>query len=130
MVMAIADGTQLGRYQIRSQLGVGGMGEVYLGHDSQLERTVAIKILPEKFASDVQRMRRFVQEAKTAARLRHPNIAHIYEVGQLDGLYFIAMEFVEGQTLRQLIMHGPITIRDALEFAIQIDGALVAEVLC
>lgn len=124
--MTVCHGTQLGRYQIRSQLGVGGMGEVFLAEDTQLERTVAIKILPQRFASDNQRMRRFVQEAKIAARLRHPNIAHIYEVGQIDDVYFISMEYLEGETLRKLIKRGPIAIPHALDIACQICGALVA----
>src|SRR2546423_6174939 len=79
------------------------MGEVYLAQDSRLDRKVAIKILPSEVASNQERMRRFVQEAKAAAALNHPNIAHIYEIGETEGTHFIAMEFVDGQTLRQLI---------------------------
>ena len=90
--MALAAGTKLGRYEIRSQLGTGGMGEVYLVQDTQLDRTIALKILPADVASDRQRMQRFVQEAKAAAALNHPNITHIYEIGETDGTSFIAME--------------------------------------
>ena len=101
--MALSPNTRLGRYEIRSQIGAGGMGEVYLGLDAQLNRTVALKILPSEVISDRERMRRFVQEAKAAAALSHPNIAHIYEVGELEGTYFIAMEYIDGETLREEI---------------------------
>src|SRR5258708_4974072 len=101
--MSLSAGTKLGRYEIRSKIGAGGMGEVYLAEDTKLNRKVAIKILPAEVASDQERMRRFVQEAKAAAALNHPNIAHIYEIGESDGLSFIAMEFIDGHTLRQLI---------------------------
>jgi eukaryotic-like serine/threonine-protein kinase len=123
--MTLDAGTVLGRYVIQSRLGAGGMGEVYLAQDTQLQRTVALKILPDNFATDQQRMRRFVQEAKAAAALRHPNVAHIYELGELDGIRFISMEFIEGETLRQLTLRGPIKIPDALDIAAQIAGALV-----
>ena len=98
--------TKLGRYEIRSKIGEGGMGEVYLAEDTKLNRKVAIKILPAEVSADQDRMRRFVQEAKAAAALNHPNIAHIYEIGETDSLKFIAMEFIDGQTLRQLIHAG------------------------
>src|SRR5947207_2765675 len=105
--VSIAAGTQLGRYEIRAKIGEGGMGEVYLAQDTKLDRMVALKILPAELAANHDRMRRFVQEAKAAAALNHPNIAHIYEIGGApaprDGadpgpvhgdVYFIAMEFV------------------------------------
>src|SRR5438128_4183465 len=101
--MTITAGTRLGRYEIRSKIGEGGMGEVYLGEDMQLRRRVALKILPVEVASNKDRMRRFTQEAQAAAALNHPHIAHIYEIGEADGLHFISMEFVDGLTLRQLI---------------------------
>src|SRR6266566_3439603 len=101
--MSLSVGTRLGRYEIRSQLGKGGMGEVYLAEDTKLNRKVAIKILPFEVASDQERMRRFVQEAKAAAALNHPNIAHVYEIGEAEGVPFIAMEYVEGKTLREKI---------------------------
>jgi serine/threonine protein kinase len=82
--MAIVAGTRLGRYEIRSQLGAGGMGEVYLAQDTKPERVVALKVLPAELASDQSRMRRFVQEARTASSLSHPNVAHIYEIEELE----------------------------------------------
>ncbi len=101
--MTIAAGTRLGRYEIRSKIGAGGMGEVYLAEDSELHRNVALKVLPSDVSSNHDRMRRFKQEATAAAALNHPNIAHIYEIGEREGTNFIAMEFVDGLTLRQLI---------------------------
>jgi serine/threonine protein kinase/Tfp pilus assembly protein PilF len=101
--VTITAGTKLGRYEIRSKIGEGGMGEVYLAQDTELDRKVALKILPAELAAHHDRMRRFTQEAKAAAALNHPNIAHIYEIGEREGLHFIAMEFVDGSTLRQLI---------------------------
>src|SRR5438876_7959471 len=101
--MKIAPGTKLGRYEIRSKLAEGGMGEVYLADDTQLRRRVALKVLPEGLAANQDRMRRFVQEAQAAAALNHPNIAHIYEVREVDGLSFIAEELIEGRTLRDYL---------------------------
>jgi len=103
--MNLVTGTQLGPYEVLSPLGAGGMGEVYLAEDMRLHRKVALKILPADLASNIDRIRRFEREATAAATLNHPNIAHIYEIGESQGTHFIAMEFVDGQTLRQLI-HG------------------------
>src|SRR5437867_6092990 len=103
--MPLSSGIQLGRYEIRSKIGAGGMGEVYLAEDAQLRRRVALKILPADLASNQDRMRRFIQEAQAAAALNHPNIAQIYEIGEHNGTNFIAMEFIDGLTLRGLI-HG------------------------
>jgi serine/threonine protein kinase/tetratricopeptide (TPR) repeat protein len=102
--MAIPPGTRLGHYEIRSKLGAGGMGEVYLAQDTRLDRRVAMKVLPLDVASNQDRMRRFVQEAKAAAALNHPNIAHIYEIDEADGVNFMAMEFIDGQTLRECLL--------------------------
>jgi eukaryotic-like serine/threonine-protein kinase len=120
----LSPGTNLGRYEIRSPLGAGGMGEVYLAEDTQLARTIALKILPAEVASDKQRMYRFKQEARTASSLNHPNVAHIYEIGQASGTSFIAMEFVDGQTLRKHIQHAHLKLADVLGFAIQVADAL------
>jgi serine/threonine protein kinase len=101
--MTLASGTRLGRYEVRSKIGEGGMGEVYMAQDMELRRSVALKILPADVAANQERMRRFKQEAQAAAALNHPNIAHIYEIGESGGTSFIAMEFVDGLTLRQMI---------------------------
>ncbi|HEX3231884.1 MAG TPA: protein kinase [Pyrinomonadaceae bacterium] len=101
--MTLPAGTRLGPYEIVAPLGAGGMGEVYLAEDSRLYRKVALKVLPLEMAANQDRMRRFKQEAMAAAALNHPNIAHIYEIGESDGTNFIAMEFVEGVTLREAI---------------------------
>jgi eukaryotic-like serine/threonine-protein kinase len=115
-MMSLSAGTKLGRYEIRSKIGEGGMGEVYLAEDTELNRKVAIKILPPEVVSDKERMRRFVQEAKAAAALNHPNIAHIYEIGETAELRFIAMEFIDGQTLRQLIHGGQTDLAKLLRY--------------
>ena len=92
-------GKQIGAYRITSLLGAGGMGEVYRAEDTRLGRTVAVKVLPEELAQDKERLQRFVREARAASALNHANVAHIYEIGESDGLHFIAMEYVEGQSL-------------------------------
>ena len=96
-------GQQLGSYKIVSLLGVGGMGEVYRARDTRLDRTVALKILPAEVAADSERMRRFTREAKAASALSHPNVAHIYDIGDFEGIHFIAMEYIEGETLAKRI---------------------------
>src|SRR6267142_3947040 len=99
----LAANTTLSHYRIVSKIGAGGMGEVYLAQDTKLDRKVALKILPADVGTNRDRMERFVREAKSAAALNHPNIAHIYEIGESDGTHFIAMEFIEGLTLREKI---------------------------
>jgi hypothetical protein len=96
-------GKKLGRYEIRSKIGAGGMGEVYLARDTKLDRKVALKILPPDVAASQERMRRFVQEAKAASALNHPNIITIHEIDQTEFGHFIAAEFIEGETLRRRI---------------------------
>jgi serine/threonine-protein kinase len=122
--MALNKGTRLGRYEIRSPIGAGGMGEVYLAEDTTLDRTVALKVLPAPVASDQQRMRRFVQEAKAASGLNHPNILTIYEIGQTDSTHFIATEFIEGVTLRHLIRTTHIALGETFDIAMQVASAL------
>src|SRR6267142_3080409 len=118
-------GARLGRYEIKSQLGAGGMGEVYLAQDTKLDRKVALKILPADLAANQDRMRRFVQEAKAAAALNHPNIAHIYEIGESEGTHFIAMEFIDGQTLREKIHRERTELRKLLRYMLHVAEGLV-----
>jgi len=122
--MTLAAGTNLGRYEIRSKLGAGGMGEVFLAHDAMLDRKVALKILPADLASNQNRMPRFIQEAKAAAALNHPNIAHIYEIGEHEGMHFIAMEYVDGSTLREAIHRERIGIPKLLRCLQQVAEGL------
>ena len=114
--MSLASGTKLGRYETRSKLGEGGMGEVYLAQDTELDRKVALKILPVDVASNRDRMDRFVREAKSAAALSHPNIAQIFEIGEHESTHYIAMEFIEGVTLREKIHREPIELRKLLRY--------------
>ncbi|HLE62950.1 MAG TPA: serine/threonine-protein kinase [Pyrinomonadaceae bacterium] len=120
----VSVGARLGRYEIRSQIGAGGMGEVYLAQDTKLDRKVALKILPADLAANQDRMRRFVQEAKAAAALNHPSIAHIYEIGESDGTNFIAMEFVDGKTLREKIHGEKSELRVLLKHLLQVAEGL------
>jgi serine/threonine protein kinase len=122
--MAIAAGTRLGRYEIRSQIAAGGMGEVYLAKDTKLERTVALKVLPADLASDEERMRRFIQEARATAALNHPNIAHIYDIGEAEGTKFMTMEFIDGDTLRAKIHRDKSELRKSLEYLMQVARGL------
>jgi eukaryotic-like serine/threonine-protein kinase len=119
-------GRQVSHYQILSLLGAGGMGEVYLAEDKQLGRKAALKLLPLRFTQDRELVRRFEQEARAASSLNHPNIITIYEIGHGDELYFIAAEFIEGQTLRQRLAGRPIPLGEALDVAIQVASALAA----
>jgi len=122
--MEVTAGTRLSHYQIREPLGKGGMGEVYLADDTQLDRRVALKILPSSLASDEERMKRFAQEARTTSGLNHPNILTVYEIGEVAGTKFMACEFVDGITLRQIIQDPGLTISLKLDVAIQICSAL------
>ena len=124
--MTIAPGTTLGRYEIRSKIGEGGMGEVYLAQDTKLDRKVALKILPAEVAAHPDRMKRFVQEAKAASALNHPNIITIYEIEQIDSVNFIATEFIDGVTLRQRSRKASMKIGEVLDVAIQTASALSA----
>ncbi|HVS83126.1 MAG TPA: protein kinase, partial [Pyrinomonadaceae bacterium] len=124
--MPLSPGTRLGRYDIRSKIGEGGMGEVYLAQDTKLDRKVALKILPAEVAADRNRMSRFVQEAKAASALNHPNIITIYEIEQIDSVNFIATEFVDGETLRERMRSAPMSFAEVLDVAIQTASALSA----
>lgn len=122
--MAIPPKTHLGHYEIISSLGVGGMGEVYLARDEKLDRLLAIKVLPTIASSDNQRLRRFVQEARAASALNHPNIAHIYEIDEVDGITFIAMEFVEGESLQKRIAGPSVEASEVIRIGAQAADAL------
>jgi eukaryotic-like serine/threonine-protein kinase len=126
MTTAFPPGTRFGRYEIRSQLGVGGMGEVYLAVDTRLNRAVALKFLPAEVASDQKRMQRFEQEAQAISALNHPNIITIHEIEQDGPIPFITTEYIEGETLRDHMARGWMNIEEALDVAIQAASALAA----
>ncbi len=118
--------TNISHYRILSKLGAGGMGEVYLAQDTKLDRKVALKVLPAGVAADQDRMRRFIQEAKTASALNHPNIITIHEIDLTDSIHFIATEFIDGETLRQYMTGALMSVREALDVGIQVASALSA----
>ena len=124
--MPLTVGTQLGSHEITALLGIGGMGEVYRARDLKLKREVAIKILPDEFASDSDRVIRFQREAEVLASLVHPNVAGIYDIQESRGTRFLILELVEGETLADHIARGPIPVDEALAIAIQICEALEA----
>ena len=127
--MSIALGTRIGSYEVTAALGAGGMGEVYRARDTRLRRDVALKILPESFASDPERLARFEREAQVLAALNHPHIAQIYgiEEGPAEaGHYALVMELVDGETLADRIARGPIPVDDAIAIARQITDAIDA----
>src|SRR5260370_19338254 len=126
MSSSLVSGSGLGRYEIRSPLGAGGMGEVYLAQDTKLDRKVALKILPAEIAAHRDRMRRFIQEAKAASSLNHPNIITIHEIDETDSINFIATEFIDGETLRERMRTAPMKLGEVLDVATQIASALVA----
>ena len=122
--MALASGTKLGPYEIIAPLGCGGMGEVYRARDTHLGRCVAIKILPAAFSADRDRLHRFEEEARSASALNHPNIVTIHELGQDGSTHYIAMELVDGKTLRDLLASGLLPMRKAIEIAAQVAEGL------
>jgi eukaryotic-like serine/threonine-protein kinase len=126
MSETISPNTTLAHYRILRKIGAGGMGEVYLAKDIKLDRKVALKLLPAEVSSHPERMRRFIQEAKAASALNHPNIITIHEIDEIDTRHFIATEFIDGETLRQRMKHGHLKLNDLLEIAIQATGALAA----
>jgi eukaryotic-like serine/threonine-protein kinase len=119
-------GVKLGTYELNRLIGAGGMGEVYLAYDSRLGRNVAVKVLPNAFSADELRLRRFVQEARAAAALNHPNILDVHDLGSDNGQTFIVSEFLEGETLRAKLGRGELPVRKAIDFAIQIASGLAA----
>ena len=121
-------GTTLGHYKITSEIGKGGMGEVYQAKDTKLGRNVAIKVLPEEFAKDAGRVARFQREAKVLASLNHPNIAAIHGLEESGGTNFPVLELAEGETLADRIKGGPIPVEESLKFALQIAEAVDSQV--
>jgi serine/threonine protein kinase len=124
--MSLAPGTRIGPYEVISMVGAGGMGEVYRARDTKLARAVAIKILPDSFANDPERLARFEREARTLASLNHPNIAQIHGFEESDGIKALVMELVEGLTVADRLAQGPIPLDEALPVAKQIAEALAA----
>ncbi|HTD52784.1 MAG TPA: protein kinase, partial [Thermoanaerobaculia bacterium] len=119
-------GARLGPYEILSQVGAGGMGEVYRARDARLGRDVAIKVLPQSFSADADRLRRFEQEARAAGILNHPNITAVYDVGTQDGVAYVVQELLEGETLRSTLAGGKLSMRRAIDYALQIAHGLAA----
>ncbi|MCB1025146.1 MAG: protein kinase [Acidobacteria bacterium] len=124
--MPLSDNSTFGRYKVISKIGAGGMGDVFLGEDTKLERKVALKILPEKFSVDAEGLNRFRQEAKAASALNHPNIITVYEIGETDGAHFIATEFIDGKTLRERMDGDRISFDEVLSIVTQTAEALSA----
>src|SRR5437868_12389014 len=122
----LGSGTRLGPYEIVSPIGAGGMGEVYHARDTRLNREVAIKVLPAAFSKDEDRLHRFEQEAHAAAALNHPNILAVYDIGSERGAPYIVSELLEGQTLRERLLAGPVPARKAVAYAVAIARGLAA----
>src|SRR5687767_7681568 len=124
--MTLLPGLRIGAYEIVELVGEGGMGQVYRAHDPRLGRDVAIKVLPAAFSTDADRLRRFEQEARSAAALNHPNILAVYDVGTHDAAPYIVSELLAGTTLRERISTGPLPVRKATDLAIQVAHGLAA----
>jgi serine/threonine protein kinase len=124
--MNLGSGSRLGPYEIVSPLGAGGMGEVYRARDTRLKREVAIKVLPQAFSLDADRLRRFEQEALATAALNHPNILAVFDIGTHDGSPYVVSELLEGETLRERLRGGAIVVRKTLDYALQIAHGLAA----
>src|SRR5713101_660141 len=124
--MTLTSGSRLGPYEILSPLGAGGMGEVYRARDPRLGREVAIKVLPASFSQDPDRLRRFEQEARAAGVLNHPNITAVYDVGTHEGAPYVVSELLEGETLRARLAGGALSVRKAIDYAVQIARGLAA----
>src|ERR1700675_3261238 len=122
--MTLSAGSHLGPYEILAPLGAGGMGETYKARDTRLGRVVAIKVLPEAFASEPGRLKRFEREARSASALNHPNIVTIYDIGSSDSISFIAMELVSGVPLRQMLSKGALSVRRLLQIGVKVADGL------
>ena len=112
--MALKTGTQLGPYEIMAPLGAGGMGEVYRARDTRLDRSVAIKVLPERLANDADARQRFEREARAVSSLSHPHICSLYDIGEQEGVYYLVLEYLEGETLAERLASGPLPWEDVL----------------
>src|SRR5215510_13415488 len=124
--MPVSAGTRFGPYEIVSLLGAGGMGEVYQARDDRLNRMVALKVLPAELVANEERKRRFIQEARLASSLQHPNIITIFDIGSAEGNEYLAMELVRGRTLDSVIPQKGLRLSEALKFGVQITDALAA----
>src|SRR5215813_4979803 len=124
--MGFTKGTRLDFFEVADLLGAGGMGEVYRARDTKLNRDVAIKVLPDVFANDPERIARFHREAQSVAALNHPNIAAIYDLEEADGAKYLVLELVEGETLADVLQRGPLSPDETLNIALQICEALEA----
>src|SRR5437588_12534198 len=122
--MFLTAGTRLGPYELVAPLGAGGMGEVYRARDTRLDRVVAIKVLPSQFAADPELRARFDREARAVSSLNHPHICTLYDVGNQDGVEYLVMEYLEGETLDKKIARGPIKLDEALTIGIETADAL------
>src|SRR2546429_3544328 len=122
--MTVGAGSRLGPYEVLSPLGAGGMGEVWKARDTRLERTVAIKVLPDHLASSPDVRQRFEREAKTISALSHPHICALYDVGNQDGVEYLVMEYLEGETLSDRLANGPLPLQQTLRYGIEIADAL------
>jgi eukaryotic-like serine/threonine-protein kinase len=122
--MALTSGTRLGPYEIQSALGAGGMGEVYRARDTRLDHTVAVKVLPASLSSDPSLRQRLEREARAISKLSHPNICTLHDIGHQDGVDFLVMEYVEGETLEQRLVRGPLLNEQIIRYAAQIADAL------
>jgi len=124
--MTLTVGTKLGPYEIQSPLGAGGMGEVYRAHDARLGRDVALKILPESFSQNADRLHRFEQEARSVAALNHPNILAVFDIGQYNGSPFLVSELLEGENLREALDRGALPQRKTIDYGVHIAHGLAA----
>ena len=122
--MPVKAGSRLGPYEILSAIGAGGMGEVYRARDARLDRTIAVKVLAPALSGNPEHRQRFEREARTVAALSHPHICPVYDIGAHDGVDYLVMEYLEGETLAARIAKGPLPIDEALRYSIQIADAL------
>src|SRR5512132_4377215 len=122
--MALASGFRLGAYEILSPLGAGGMGEVYKARDTRLDRTVAVKVLPSHLSASPDVRQRFEREAKTISQLSHPHICALHDVGSQDGVEYLVMEYLEGETLAERLVRGALPLEQTLRYGIEIADAL------